>query len=267
MGTGIFYSYSDLYKLNNIVQSTHTVAIKQLIIAQLRDFFASDSYYHCVLDEFGFNKAAEFLGTSQDAGINDDVLNRVYISEYYKYSGIMYPSILVKSGSIKYMPLSINRERETITYDVIDVVDGYGNRKSFRTPKSFIFAGYWDSEINIDVLSRGIRSRDDLVELIQLLLSDLKFRELEQSGIVIKSVSAGSPTEYDDRNDKIYKQTINLSILSEWRREIPIKNIVDKINFCVEFAANLEVEPIVTAPNLEIHTQVNLIDSINDIII
>ena len=135
--TGSIFSYSDLYGLHNIVQSTNLSVIKQLIISQLRDFFSQDSYYHYERDSFGFPKTVNLTDVPSDAGLHDNATTRLYIGEYYRYKGVFYPAILVKSGAVKYTPLSINRERETVIYDEVFVVDGYGNQKLFKTPKSF----------------------------------------------------------------------------------------------------------------------------------
>lgn len=265
MGTGNIWSFSDLYGLHNVVQSTNTVVIKQLVIAQLRDFFSQDSYYHYQSDSYGFPKTVDHTDLPSDAGIHDNATTRLYIGEYFRFDGIYYPALLVKSGSMKYLPLSINRERETITYDLINVIDGYGKSKTFKTPRAFIFAGYWEGEISIDILTRGFRTRDDLQDLIFLLFSDIAHQEMEKSGVIIKEVTAGTPSESDDRNDKLYKQTITLSIRSHWKREIPVLNVCDTINICIEFADNLQNDPIVVAPNLGIKIKLDLLDAIQNL--
>jgi hypothetical protein len=60
----------------------------------------------------------------------------------------------------------------------------------------------------------------------------------------------------DDRNDHIFKQTITLQIRNEWRREIKINNIIDIINFSVQFGGSTPEQPIAT--NLTINIQETL---------
>jgi len=36
-------------------------------------------------------------------------------------------------------------------------------------------------------------------------------------------------------NDKVYLQSITLETYSEWRREIPITNLLETINFCFKY--------------------------------
>lgn len=268
MATGNIFSYSDLYQIHNIVQSTSSSVIKQLLIAQLRDLFSKDSFYHYQSDSFGFPKTVELLDTPTDIGLNNSGSTRLYIGEYYKYESIYFPAILVKSGSIKSVPLSINAERETITYDTINIIDGYGNSKLFKTPKAFLFAGFFTGDIQIDILTReSIRTRDDLIDLILLHFArgNVGYYEMEKSGVIISEIGASSPTENDDRNDKLFKQTVTLSIQSQWRREIPISNICEAINICIEFASNLAINPPAIAPNLGISTRVDLLSEIQNI--
>jgi hypothetical protein len=262
MATGNLFSYSDLYKLYDVVQSTHTAVLKQLIVAQLRDYFAADSFYRYLADEYGFPKTVDLTDKPSDAGMNgDDSSTRLFIGEAYRFEGSFFPAILIKNGSIKYKPLSINRERETVSYEKIVISDGY-NSKVISVPKSFIFSGFWEGDIQIAVETKSVRSRDDLVDLIMLLFTDIRFRDMESSGAVITGVSAGAPSERDDRNEKLYIQTISLNILSQWTREIPILHTVDAINFCVDFAGNLNETPLQIAPNLTISGQIDLLTGI-----
>src|SRR5258708_24489226 len=109
--------------------------------------------------------------------------------------------------------------------------DGYGNIKTFPTPEHFILAGAWEGSINIDIRARDLRARDDLVDLVSLLFVDVAFNDLVKSGLVIKGVSSSAPNEFEDRNDHVFAQTVTLQVRSEWRRAIPIANIIDIINF------------------------------------
>ena len=64
------------------------------------------------------------------------------------------------------------------------------------------------------------------------------------------------------RNDHTFTQTITLSIRSEWRRNIKISNVIDIINFSIEFG-RLPNGPI--APNLTIHTELTLMELLANI--
>jgi len=255
---------TDLFGIHNVVQNTQIAFPKELIIGVLRDFFSQDSYYHYVRDAWGFPLTPDHTDLPSDAGLEDDATTRVYIGEKFRFDVIYYPAILVSAGSTRYVPISFNREKETVLNSAILVVDGYGNQTVFTTPSHYVFAGAWEGSIQIEVLTRSIRARDDLVELITLLCTDIRFEELLKAGILVKNVSASAPGETEDRNDKLYRQVITLDIRSEWRRQIPVENLIDAINICVEFG-NLETTPIQTAPNIEINTRVDLLSAIEDL--
>ena len=135
--------------------------------------------------------------------------------------------------------------------------NGYGNIKTFPVPEYFIFAGAWEGSINIDIMARDLRARDDLVDLVSLLFVDIAFNDLVKSGLIVKGVSSGAPTERDDRNDHLFVQTVTLQIRSEWHRHIPIGNIIDVINFSIEFG-QINPPPAKIAPNLTIHLSENI---------
>lgn len=270
MSTNNFFT-SDLYRIHNIVQSSMLNYPKEIIIATLRDFFSKDSYYHFSKDQWGFANTTDHTdlppgadlpygpGANPDLNPSSLLSTRVFIGENYRYDGIHYPAILVKSGSSKYNPLSINREKGGIQYEEILFEDGYGNKTLIRRPAYFITAGIWDTSINIDIMTRSLRARDDLAELIGICLTDITFESLVDVGIVVKPISIGAPSESDDRNDKLFRQTISCDIRTEWRREIPVGNLIDSIFFAVTFQ-NLESPNSPSPQNLNIYTDVSVTD-------
>lgn len=263
IGTGGLYR-SDLFGLFNIVQNTQMSFPKEAVIDVLRDIFSQDSYYHYVRDAWGFPLTPDHTDLSPNAGLYDDTTTRLYIGEAYRFDVIYYPAIIVRAGSSTYVPISFNREKETVLNKATLVVDGYGNETVVIQPTHFVLAGAWEGSLQIDIMTRSIRARDDLVELVMLACTDLRFEEFLKAGILMKRVSAGTPTEMEDRNDKLYKQSINLDIRTEWRRQIPVGNLIDAINICVEFG-NVQVTPAVTAPNLEIQTTIDLVSQIQNL--
>jgi len=211
------------------------------------------------------------LGADMPSGINSHpelknsphISTRVFIGENFRYNGIYYPAILVKSGGAKYVPISINRDKGSIKYENIIYEDNSGNQKIISKPAYFITAGAWEGSISIDVITRSLRARDDLIELIAMCFTEVNFDSLVDIGVIIKPLSIGSPSESEDRNDKLFRQSITLDIRSEWRREIPIYNIVDAILFTVSFS-NLSKNAI-ESKNLEIITENTITDAILNI--
>jgi len=248
---------------------------KEIIIATLRDFFSKDSYYHYSKDQWGFANTTDHtdlpLGADVPAGhpgstatSTNFLSTRIFIGENYRYDGIYYPAILVKSGGSRYVPISINREQGSIQYEDIVYEDGYGNVSVVSRPKAFITAGAWEGSIIIDVMTRSLRSRDDIVELIGIYFSEISFDSLYDIGIIVKPLNVSGTSETDDRNDKLFRQTITLDIRTEWRRAIPIGNIIETILFTMQFS-DLSKSTNPVAQNLTINTQVSLTDMIIDL--
>jgi len=269
MSTNNFFK-SDLFNLHNIVQSSMLVYPKEMIIATLRDLFSKDSYYHYSKDQWGFANTTDHTDLPSGGDIPEghpgsnslaaDLLpTRVFIGENYRYDGIYYPAILVKSGGSKYVPISINRERGGIQYEEIIYEDGYGHQTMVNKPTYFLTAGAWEGSIIIDVMTRSLRARDDLVEAVAMCFTELTFETLYDVGIIVKPVDIGGASETDDRIDKLFRQTITLNIRTEWRREIPISSFIDAIFFTASFQDVSNPDNSV-ATNLTINTEVSLTD-------
>jgi hypothetical protein len=257
---------TDLYKIWHVVQNTQMAYPKELVIEILRDEFSKDSWYKFSKDQFGFPKVVSLEDLPQDAGFQNNTTTRLYIGQQLHWDAIYYPALIVKSTSSMYLPISINREKECLINDAMLVMDGYGNTKTYFTPRFFLYAGVWEGNVTVDVLARDILTRDDLVSLCNIIFADIRFEEFLRAGILIKKVSASGFSEIDDRQgqDKIFKATIDLSLRSEWRRQIPIDSVIDAINLCIEIG-NLSVSPPVFAPNLTITSSIDLIDQINSL--
>lgn len=258
MSTGSVFK-SDLPSLYNVVQNSVIEYPKAAIIDHLRDYFSKDSYYHYSRDQFGFPNTVDHTNLPLTAGLNDDTTTRLFIGENYRQDGIFYPAILIKHGGAKSVPISINRERGTVQYEIRSYEDGYGNVSFYRNPKSFIFAGAWEGSIIIDIKTRSLRSRDDLGAELMLCFTDILYEDLKQAGVICKPPSISATTEQDDRNDKLFCQTINLDIRSEWRREIAVGNVIEVINFIIEFG-RVDIPNAPVAQNLTIATDVTFLD-------
>ena len=255
--------------LYNIVQASMIVYPKEIIIATLRDFFSHDSYYHFSKDRFGFPNTTDHTdlppgadlpyGPGAQPQLNPSPIlpTRLFIGENYRYDSIFYPAILVKSGGTRYVPISINRNQGEIKYGERIYVDGYGNRTTVRTPEFFLTAGAWEGSIIVDVMTRSLRARDDLVELVGMCFTEIHFEDLHQIGIIIKPISVSGTSETDDRVDKLFRQTLTLDIRTEWKRAIPIGNTIDSILFTATFA-DLSKPDSPVAANLTINTEVNV---------
>lgn len=262
---------NNLMNLHNIVQASMLVYPKEVIIFMLRDYFSKGIYYKYSTDQFGYSNVTDHTDLLQGADLpvntpySTAVTNtlsptRVHIGENYRFDVIYYPAILVKSNGGKYVPISMNRDYGSIKYTEVLYEDGYFS-KIIKKPTHLITAGAWEGSITIDVVTRSLRARDDLVEDIAMCFTEINFDSLQDIGVVVKPLSYGTPSETDDRTDKLFKQSITLDIRTEWRREIPIENVIESIVFSISFA-NLRSSNPIDAANLTINTEVDILDYI-----
>lgn len=254
---------SSLPQIYGAVQNAMTLYPKELVVATLRDFFSNCEFYKYTHDHWGFPLTPDQTNLPQNAGFPpDSSTTRLLITEAYRFDVQYFPSIHVRHGGARSVPISINREAYTTIYDEMVFEDGYGNIKTFPNPVAHIFMGAWEGSINIDIKTKDLRARDDLVDLVSLLFVDIAFNDLYKSGLIVKGVSAGAPTEQQDRNDYIFGQTVTLDVRSEWRRHIPIDSVLEILNFSIEFQ-RLEPNPGPVAQNLTI----NMYQTLHEILV
>jgi len=266
-GSSGFLDESDLPKLYNVVQSNFIRYSVDIVIAGLREFFRKDSLYHWVPDAWGFNHTVDHTDLPQDAGLKDDLTTRVFIGRPNRMDVIYYPAITAKFGGSRQVPIGLNRDRGRVDYETLTYEDDLGNRVLVQSPSHFVISFAVEGSILIDIYARGIRECEDLAQLVTIFFADLQWNENFKSGFSVKpTINVGAfQNTTDDRNDKLFRQTITLEYRTEYRREIPVNGIINSINFCIDFADDLKkVEPNM-APNIEINTSIQLLDVLNEL--
>jgi hypothetical protein len=255
------FTNTDIYRINNVVQNAMTLYPKELVVSTLRDYFSRDSQYHYVYDQWGYPQTPSQIDLPPDAGYHNNITTRLFIGEKYRYDVVFYPGIFVSNGGSTSVPISFNREATSVKWGQLIFEDGYGNISTFPTPEYFIFAGAWEGTIMLDIKARDLRTRDELVDIVSQAFVDTCFNDLAKSGLVIKAggVSSGAPSEIDDRNDKLFMQTVTLQVRSEWRRHIPILNTIDIINMSIEFG-QLGPPERLAPPDFTINVQESITD-------
>lgn len=272
MSNNSFYK-SSLNQIYNVVQGSMISYPKEMVIEILRSFFARDDYYHYSKDQWGFANTTDHtdLPPGADLPVNavgstadsDAYLSsRIFIGENYRFNSIFYPAVLVKSGGGRYVPISINRDIGSIKTSPILFEDGYGNTSIINRPVSFVTAGAWEGTIIIDIMTRSLEARDELVALIAMCFTEIHFDTMYDIGIIVKPINWSGTSETDDRNDKLFRQSLTLDIRTEWRREIPIGNIIDTIFF----TATIEDLSKPTNP-VPANLTINTLTSITDILL
>lgn len=256
---------SDLYNIYHVVQNTLMAYPKELVVSILREEFNKDSYYHYVADQFGYPKVVDLTDVPLRAGFQDDLTTRIYIGEAFHFDGVFYPAVLVKMTSARYVPISFNRNKNVIEYEKQLIIDGYGNSREYFIPKYIDLAGAWEGTINIDILTRDIYTRDNLVSIIMLMFADLRFESMRKAGVLVKSgqPSLSGVSEGEDRQqDKLYKATVSIEVRTEWRRLIPVDGIIERINMCLDFGDPATQIP---NPNMQLNVSVSILDQIESL--
>lgn len=232
-GTG-YFNFSDIYVIDNIVRHVGITHGRALIIDHLRDTFSRDREYRYLTDKFGYPKIPNHKGLATNAGIEDDTTSRISIEAFFTYRTSYLPSISVRQTSSSYKPISFNQNRFTIDYDIVRTEDGYGNVDLTKLPARFIYAGAWDQTYEIKVSSNSMEDTSSIADLVMMALQANPARDsLERNGLFVKQVtSSGENSENTNNNDPMFTVSITANCYAEWRKEIPISNLLERIHFC-----------------------------------
>jgi hypothetical protein len=224
--------YSDLFEIADFVRQTAVAQGKNLLIDSLRENFRQDTIYRYSTDAFGFPLTPDL--TDLPADIGEARTTRIFIGDIFRYDKRYLPSITVRQTSTRYYAVSFNQEGTT-KYRVDLVLDGYGNRSLIKVPTHKVYAGGWDQTFEVLIAAEGTEDREELFDLVSSYLIGVARPALTDAGLFIRTVSGGGEREEDWANDKVYMESISVETFSEWRREIPMDNVVEYINFCFEF--------------------------------
>ena len=220
--------YSSFYGDNHIVQNSLMVQPKQLMIDLLRREFSTDSEYTYRSDEYGFPLVRDMSGIDADS----ELTTKILISDQYRYDMKFFPNMLVSSKGGSYKALSAN-QNQTIKYRTDVTEDRYGDRRVLKTPTHRVYSGMWEISLDIQINAESHVETEELADLAAIILQYKVFQELRAGGFILKTLSVGSESSEQYANDFIYSQNISISGVSEWRVEVPIDNLVEKIVFNV----------------------------------
>ncbi len=224
--------FSDLFNIEKFINQTAVSQGKNLLIDSLREHFRDDTFYRYGTDAFGFPLTPDL--TDLPADIGEQRTTRIWIGDIYRMDKRYLPSITVRHSGGSYYAISFN-QNQTTKYRVDLVLDGYGGRSLIKVPTHTIYAGGWNQTFQIMIAAESTPDREELADIVSSYLIGVTRIPTQDAGLFIKSVSFSGESEEDWANEKIYIQTITVETFSEWRREIPINNIIDTINFCFDF--------------------------------
>jgi len=221
--------HSNFYEDNYVVQNSSIVHPKNLLIDTLRHYFSQDDTYTYRSDEYGFPLVRDLTDTDLDTELSTELL----ISDTYRYEAKFFPAIIVKNSGGSYKPISFN-QNQTIRYRKDLLVDDFGGKKEISVPTHKVYAGAWDTNFDISVYSESPVELEELVELVNMILQYRSWRDLRANGLFIKSLSFSGENAEQYANDFVYSQSITLNARCEWRAEIPLENLIERVNFYFE---------------------------------
>ena len=221
--------YSSFFADQFVVQQSAIVHPKALLIDGLRKIFQNDSVFTYRDDEFGYPLTPDLTGLDVDS----ELTTKILISDTYRYEVKFFPAILIKANGGSYKPLSFNQNM-TYKYRTDVIENEYGARKVFSTPTHRVYAGRWELRFDVQIYSESQAELQELTDIVSLALQYSLWNELRANGLFISNLSIGAESAESYANDYVYNNTISLTTLSEWRVEVPIENIVEKIAFTLE---------------------------------
>jgi hypothetical protein len=233
--------YSSFYNDFNVVQQVAVVQSKGLLIDVIREIFRGDSEYPYVSDSFGFPILPEDPTLPLGAG----GASALIITDIYRYETKMFPSIVVEHNRTSYKPVSFNQNDGTLLYEINCFLDENSVKRYTRVPKAHVFAGAWEQTFNIVISTEDVTVLQELTDIVTVGLMHVFREDLRENGLFIKSISAGGEEAVEHINDYIYKQTLSIETRSEWRREIPVGDLVETVLFSigVQFFGDVEFPP------------------------
>jgi hypothetical protein len=221
------------------------MSTKNVLIDALRDLFRNDREYPYREDEFGYPlipdltdiPEEDYEGNPVPESVDPDFATKIVISDTHRYETGFHPSIIVRLSGSNFKPISFNDNVFTQKFRKEIIMDGYGNMMQTSVPTHLVSAGAWDQNFTVSIMTKSPVDREELSDVVQLSIMHLLRDELRENGVHIKSVSLGSESEEPfGETDNLYMQDITVETRTEFRREIPIDNVVARIGFCFDTA-------------------------------
>jgi hypothetical protein len=218
--------FSNFFADNQIIQNVSLVQPKNLLIDVMRKHFSRDNMYTYRSDEYGFPLTPDLTGLTVDSPETTKVL----ISDVFRQEVKFYPAICVKSGGGSYKPISFN-QNSTIKYRKDLLETEFGGIREIKTPTHRVYAGAWDMNFDISIYSESHSELEEITEIVKMMLQYVSYNELRANGLFIKTLSIGAENAENFANDYIFSHTITIATRSEWRVEVPLENVIEKVVF------------------------------------
>ena len=180
-----------------------------------------------------------------DAGTPDYDLTKIVIVDKYTEEAMFLPSVTTSfnSANTRWIQFSQSPFNTVLKYQFN--LDGSIKRdiNGKPLPSHFEYVGAYDSSITLLISANDTIEREELCNLIHVLLVENLRDEFYMRGIHIKSVSTGGQTETPYRNDYIYQAPVTIEIYTEWKRKIPVGDTLLRIGYQMTVGESIPPTP------------------------
>ncbi len=102
----------------------------------------------------------------------------------------------------------------------------------------------------IAIYSESHPELEEITEIVKMILQYVSWNELRANGLFIKTLSVSGQSAEPYANDYVFNHTITVNTRSEWRVEIPIDNVIEKIVFYFD-VVKTPIPHHVSSPNVQ----------------
>lgn len=207
---------------NPLIETNGYDSIKDTFLKMLREVFSRHKKYTYVPDK------------ERGWGFPDLDKTKIVIWEEYALDTLFLPAITISIGSVRNHEMSFNQSWGQVNYKTNSIgqveVDSLGH----PIPIYYEFAGAWDISFQITLNAADPITRDVLTDFIKIHVMHVYRDWLYTRGIHVRSIGVGGEDAVEWGNNKIYKTTTSVEIMTEWTHRIPIKgDVLDRIAYTI----------------------------------
>ena len=207
---------------NAIIETNGYDSTKDSFLRVLREMFSRHPKHTYVPDQ------------ERGWGQPDLQKTKIVIWEEYPLDTLFLPAITISIGSVRNHEMSFNQSWGQINYKMDPSGHVEYDSEGRPIPLYQEFAGAWDISFSITLNAADPITRDILTDFIKINIMHVYRDWLYTRGIHVKSVAVGGEEVTEWNNNKIYKTTTTVDIMTEWTHRIPIKgDILERLTYTV----------------------------------
>lgn len=218
-----------------LTQSTHSDVIVDTIVEFLRQCFSNHPNYTYIPREDSWGPDWEHT--------------KIVIVDKYTEDALFLPVITTSVDSVRTKWLQFSQSPfQTVLKSQMNSDGSIKRDKDGRElPSHYEYTGAYEGTISLIISANDTLEREELCNLIHVILAESGRDTLYMRGIFVSNVTVGGGSEIEYRNDFIYQQTISLDVYSEWRRKIPVGEVLRSIGYRMNTYEG-EAPPTVNSP-------------------